>query len=152
MAADGNRDLMWFERVFGRTGRQFVFSAVLWIGFLFSSKDSTAFFKYLMSWILLSALTGIADHIGIITRLECRDLRFMWLSIYGKLPRWVLWVFWLLVLAVLYRPVFGIPALAASGLAFYRRIHFIRQCMGYRIVLLTDLFFRFLAGLLPVVL
>ena len=141
----------WYERLTGPRGCELLLSAVIGFGALLSPRDTRHLAEYALGWLLMSILTGSALHIGTITRSECRDLRFMWLSIYGKLPRWVLWIFWIVVIAVLLKPIFGLPVLVSAWLSFLRGYKFPRCCPGCRIVLAADLFVRIMAGLLPVI-
>ncbi len=144
-------DYKWYERLLGVKCRELIFSAFIWLAFLLTPRDLRSFVLFLSAWIVMAVLTGIAGHIGLMTRMECGDIRFMWLSLYGKLPRWTLWIFWLLLLPALLRPTFGIPAVASVGLSFYRGYHFVRVCTGWRIITMIDISIRLLAGILLIV-
>ena len=146
MRGSENGRFRWYERLFGVRFLELAVSLPVWLGFFLTRKDGDGLGVFLAAWVVMGLLTGIANHVGIVTRHECRDFRFMWLSIHGKLPRWVLWVFWPLAAAVLFRPAFGVPALLAAGLAFYRGFHFQRCCMGCRMVILADFAARAVSG------
>jgi hypothetical protein len=97
-----------------------LWSLPVFAGWLFSTRTPGACILFATAWLALAAVTGIARFTGNLTRRECGDLRFMWYSLYNKFPRWINWVFGLICVAVLFKPLFGLTVYAAAGLAFYR--------------------------------
>ncbi len=139
------------RKVINRFIEEIILSAAVWLPAIVFDTSSDKLPALAGAWLALSILTSISNYTGQLVRVECHDLRYMMLSIYKKIPDYVLWTFWPTVVAVLIAPLFAFFAYAALLLAFYRGFWFRNHCMGYRFITLIDIFVRICAGMVLVV-
>ncbi|MBN1296620.1 hypothetical protein JXA80_07550 [bacterium] len=134
------------RQVMIRIIEEVVYSGVIWIALMRPSIDPLRHVRMTGGWLCLAYLTAVAAYAGIMTRIECADLRFAWFSLHRKIPDWVLWTFWPALVAVWVVPAFAPFAYLSIALAAYRGFWFPRHCVGYRVITGIDLIIRGIAG------
>jgi len=134
------------NEVIARIFEEVIYSGFVYLGLFIAGPHHERYIYFIAAWIAISILTSVSSYTGQLTRIECKDLRFIWYSLHKRIPEWIIWLFWATAAAVLLSPLYALCAYISVGFAFYRGFWFRRHCMGYRFITFIDISVRIAGG------
>ncbi len=128
--------------------RQLIQNSVVFAGVFFSHQlmNPWALLLSFMAYVILCIYSYVIMFTANLVQREKGEWQFIFLTLHGKFPKWIIWLFWSTVLISFTRPSFGVIAAVCFLIACAHELSFSRQIILDVVSLATEFSLKAIAG------